>query len=197
MTAAIEQPKRLRFDHEAHAYELDGRKVLGVTDVIREAGLMGDTSWYTEEGRIRGSYIAEATALDDVNDLDFDGLDDQLKPYVEQWRRFKKESNFVPFDDGIEQKVFDEVYGYAGMLDRRGTMQKKTATIDIKLGAKQNWHGIQLAAYDRTFKVRGKRINVYLSEDNYRVVERTDRNDEAVFLAALAVVKWKANNGVE
>ena len=182
------------FDSAQHTYSLNGRRLPSVTEVIREAGLMGDCDFYTEEGRIRGSYIAQAIKLHEDNDLDMESIDPAIRGHFDQYLQFKEKSGFKVFS--CEELVCDEVHGYAGMLDLWGEL-KDELIVDVKCGAAQPWHSLQLYAYRRAKKSVAKVANLYLSDDSWKLVERKDRNNEAVFLAALALVKWKHNNGVK
>lgn len=187
MTACID------FNPETHQYSLDGRTIPSVTQVLHEAGIV-DGQWYTEFGALRGNYIAQATAMFDEGDLDFESLDPQLSPFVAAWAKFRRESGFVP--ESIEEQVFDDLYGYAGTLDRRGIFNGRPAIIDIKRGSCPAWHGLQTAAYARASRIAGcRRFCVHLRDnETYSVNEHRDPNDEAVFLSALAVVNWKRRN---
>lgn len=194
----------LTFDAEKHAYALDGKPIPSVTQVIRDAGLMGDTSWYTEGGRTRGSYVAQMIALYEEGTLDVAALDPELQAYLAQYIRFKGEAPFVV---GLcERQVYDPIYRYAGTLDLMGSYargQSVQTIIDVKLGQACDWHSVQLMAYRRCVRMSpamsGATLecaNLYLSPESYKLVPRKDTNDEKIFLAALAVVNWKRSHGL-
>lgn len=180
------------FDSAKHEYTIDGRAVPSVTQILVECGII-DSQWYTDEGRIRGTYVAEATALYDRGELDDAALDPALQPYVAAWARFLLDSQFEI--KMIERELFDAFGRYAGTLDRAGYLHKRDCVIEIKTGASESWHGLQLAGYAELRKCTTlKRLAVYLGDDGkYSCREFSDRNDFAVFNAALNVVVWKRN----
>ena len=178
----------------AHVYRDDaGVQIPGVTDTLKEAGLI-DSAWFTEYSRDRGNAVHSATALYDQDNLDPDSVDEAVKPYLDGWIRFRKESGFLPAD--IEQCVFNETYRYAGMLDRTGHMKDKAVLCDIKSGQAQPATPIQLAAYAGCLNGLFTRYAVELHADGtYKMIEYKDRNDWQVWLACLAVRNWKVNHG--
>lgn len=183
----------VEFNQETHEYRANGRQVPSVTQVLLEAGII-DRQWYTEFGALRGTYIAEATALFDMGELDHGDLDQQLAPYVAAWAKFRRESGFAI--EAIEERVFDPLYGFAGTLDRRGIFNGRPSIIDIKRGTCPAWHGLQTAAYAKATGIVGcDRYCVHLRDnETYSVHKHIDRGDEIVFLSALAVVNWKRRN---
>lgn len=180
------------FDSATHEYRVDGRVVPSVTQILVESGIV-DTRWYNDEGRIRGTYVAEATALYDRGELDDATLDPALQPYVAAWARFLLDSQFEI--KMIERELFDCYGRFAGTVDRFGLLHGRDCVVDIKTGAGESWHGLQLAGYAELLKCpAAKRIAVYLGDDGkYSCREFSDRNDLTVFNAALNVVTWKRN----
>lgn len=138
------------FDETRHIYTLDGRVLPSVTGILEAAGLI-DYSFIPPATRnmalARGSAVHLATAIDDEGDLDFEALDPALVPYVEGWRKFRRDTGFTP--DQIEHRGFHRTHLYAGTKDRRGTFPDKSSKydLDIKCGKAQPWVWIQLAAY--------------------------------------------------
>lgn len=182
------------FDPQTHQYAVNGRAVPSVTQVLDEAGLV-DKTWYTDQARTRGDYVAQATALHDLNELNESSLDDALRPYLLAWSKFLLDSQFEP--ELIEHRMFDRFGRYAGTLDRYGLLRGDSpALIDIKTGGEARWHGLQLAGYQELLadKPVVKRLAVYLGNDGrYSCREYSEFNDFVVFRAALAVVTWKRN----
>ena len=60
----------------------------------------------------------EATQFDDEGDLDGSTLEPELLPYVEAWRKFRRECHLVIAL--IEQPIHSPKYRYAGTPDRFG-----------------------------------------------------------------------------
>ena len=131
------------FDEESHVYRLNGVILPSITQAIAAAGLV-DTEWMTELGRWRGTQVHTATQMDDEDELDEDSLDDvygfapgEMVSYLEGWRQFRKDYEFVP--TLIEEPLYHKAHLYAGRIDRAGTMmynRRKTKAIsEIKTGA--------------------------------------------------------------
>ena len=138
------------FDETRHLYTLDGRPLLSVTQILERSGIV-DYSFLPPATRnmalARGSAVHLATALDDEGDLDEAALDPILLPYLEGWRKFRRDTGFSP--DQIEHRGFHPQHKYAGTKDRRGTFPGKSSRfdLDIKCGQAQPWVWLQLAAY--------------------------------------------------
>lgn len=187
----------LTFNAENHEYRLDGVKIPSVTQIIDDAGLYGDTSYFTEYSRERGSFVHKAIQFHLSGELDEDTLDPVIVPYLEAWKKFEVEAGYV--SDECEAMFADTVYRYAGTVDHIGHLDGHFGIIDVKTGAPTPATGIQLAGYEKLIKVGGaKRFALHLKDDgDYKLIEYKDRNDRNVFLAALALYYWKQNNNVK
>jgi len=98
--------------------------------------------------------------------LDEDTLDPVIAPYLEAWRRFKRESGFVV--ERSEVPMASSVYRYAGKPDVIGNFPQANI----------------------------KRAAVELHDDaTYRLIPFTDRQDWNLWLSVLAVHNWKKNHG--
>ena len=183
--------QRPSFDPEQHRFWLDGKELLSVTRVLRESGIVGnpynpetDRDYYLE----RGSAVHLATQYDDQDELDEDSLDEDLLPYLEAWRAFRRESGFDPVL--IEEIVWSETHGFAGILDRAGILNGKQILIDIKTGSVPKWAALQTAAYALALGEPVHRYTVELRGDGkYSLKRHDDRGDAGVFLAALQIAK--------
>lgn len=184
----------LVFDRESHSYFLDGRKLIGVTTVLREARLFEYASYhgmYLD----RGITVHTLTELDDKGALDISQVEHPAVPYIEGWRKFKEETGIEVL--ATEEPVYHPIYLYAGTLDRRIRWKGREGIIDIKSGIPAPWHALQTAAYARCFDRPLQRFALYLSEDgSYRLEEHRDLHDWDVFRAALAIVNWKKKVGL-
>jgi len=193
-TGQIATPlQALEFDDERHEYSVCGKVVPSVTQILKSVGLIDDR-WFNDHACTRGSYVAEATAYDDRGILDFASLDDEIKPYVIQWRRFLAESKAEVLE--VERRVFDEAHWYAGTFDRILSMPRNSwpVLIDIKTGGPAPWHKLQTAAYAATQREYMLRGSVYLSPDSYSWSPHKELGDRNVFYAACAVHNWKESN---
>lgn len=151
------------FIEEGHRYTLGGVPLESVTGILVAEGFI-DTAFYTDYGRERGSFVHLARHLDDTGELDESTIDTVIAPYLEAWRRFKRESGFV-----IEQSevpMASKTYLYAGKPDVTGHFP--TGNL--------------------------KRAAVELHDDgSYRLIPFTDRQDWNIWLSILAVHNWKRN----
>ena len=179
----------LTFDPESHVYTLGDKRLVSVTQILKEMGLI-ETRFLTEEGRDRGTQVHLATELYDRGTLDEDSLDPRLVPWLDGWKAFLRETGFVPIL--IEHRGASK-YGYAGTLDRLGvTGRGKTVLLDIKSSlAKSPWIGIQIAFYQLLAEEAGHKIDerwsVHLPGDGtFRIEHWPDRKNDA-----LAV--WRAH----
>lgn len=196
---------RLRFDAENHAYWLDGRQLISVTQVLQAAGFV-DTRWFNDRAATRGTFVHEATALLDQGSLDMDSLDPEIEPYVRGYQKFLQDAQ--PVWSRVEWLVCDDLSDVAGTVDRIGTIKVKGVTqnviIDLKTGrgGAAPWHPIQLAGYqhlvtyylsrqghtEEAAKIR--RYGLYLRDGNYTLTPYVDPQDVGVFLSALTVAHW-------
>ena len=93
----------------------------------------------------------------------------------------------------------DVALGYAGTVDRWGTIQGDAVVVDVKTGAVPSWAPLQLVAYARLPlggpSARRRRIVLQLRPTGqYRIHEYPIVNfgrDERIFLSALAIAHWK------
>lgn len=186
---------QVEFDSVAHIYRVDGRRVPGVTEVLKENGLIND-EWYTEASSERGRAIHLATEFDDDGDLDEETLDPGILGYVQAWRQFKFDTHPTVLQK--ETVVVDPFGRYAGTEDRTITFpsSRMEAVIDIKSGEPCFWHPIQTAAYARCHPKPVHRYAVYLrSNGTYRMAPHKDRSDEVIWEACLTLVLWKVKIG--
>jgi hypothetical protein len=184
---------QIQFNADRHEYSVNGVVYPSVTQVLKIAGLI-DTTWFTDEARERGSYVAQATHMLDEGTLDESSLDPALVPYVEAWKKFLADSKAEVI--ASEYAVVNTTYGYAGTLDRWLILNRHDTIIDIKGGQPLPWHPIQTAAYAGCLKTHFQRGSVYLRDNGtYRLKMHNDENDRAVWMAALVIAKWKQSKG--
>lgn len=174
---------------ESHEYFKNGISYASVTKTISEIGFMpsyqpADLDFYLA----RGSAIHKATELYDLGTLDEESIDPRISGYLESWKKLNK--HYLPGQ--IEIRLCDEIYLYAGTLDR--------PDIDLKSGVPAKWHRIQAGAYWGLKKLAGLGAEpmsaVYLQEDGSmpKVVPYTmkDMRDALeIFKCALVVVRTK------
>ena len=144
-----------RFDPASHTYTVGGVVIESVTTLLKP---MEDLSAIPPAILARkaalGTAVHFATELDDQDDLDEESLSPEIKGYLDGWRRFKAEHNFVP--ESIEQQLYHPTHWYAGTIDRCGLVDGERFTIDIKTRIEiPAVVGIQLAAYNELLRENG------------------------------------------
>lgn len=188
---------KLEFDADQHRYFLDGRELPSVTTVLKSVGIIDPSKYADGDAALRGTYVAEATALLDRGELIEEGLDARLVGYIRAWKAFLADNEVETFL--VEERVYSSKYGYAGMLDRTAHFQDRHWLFDIKTGARERWHGIQTAAYRECRPDLKQRIGclhqrgaVYLKPDgSYKLDVHDNPDDWDAFLSALNVHNWK------
>jgi hypothetical protein len=188
------------FKESTHTYAIDGIEVVSVTQALEEAGLV-DFSVVNREVLKRaqsfGEAVHQACHLDDLGILDIDTVDKPVKPFLDAYRKFRKEMKFII--QASEEVVASEKYMYAGTLDKRGVLNGKMAIVDLKTGQMYKTTALQTAGYQEAYnegKSRKEQIKtrwaVQLKKDgSYALDEYTDSTDRTVFLACVAVANWK------
>jgi len=198
------------FDEASHRYlRPDGVPYTSsVTGTLKDAGFYDD-AYFTEFGRDRGTLVHRIIEFDNLGDLDEASVDPVLAPYLEAWRRFKADQQFVIASVGgqyaVERRYGDDVLDIAGTVDAIGfTKTGALAVVDAKSGVYMPWHPIQLAAYadfvlrsaDFPNVVRVQRIGVYITSDGkYEMRTYSDRADLKVWQAAVVVAQWRRLHG--
>lgn len=143
MSTTLPSPE-LQLDEATHTYMLGGRRLPSVTEILVGAGII-DTQWFDETSRWRGSAVHLACQFDDEGELDEERLDPQLAGYLAAYRKFKRETGFVP--QVIEEPVFHPAMGYAGTPDRIGQIGEVSCLIDLKTGQQNKATLYQLTGY--------------------------------------------------
>jgi len=153
------------FDKEQHIYKSNGIVIPSVTQILLAEHFIDDT-WFTEWAMNKGSHVHKAIHYDILDCLDEETLDDEIRPYLAAFRKFMKESGFKV--ERSEVPGINTTYGYAGTPDLVGCFPAPTSA--------------------RRFALE---LN---KEGKYKLIPYTDPQDFAVFLAAIATYKWKANH---
>jgi len=191
----------LVFVEETHQYFLGGVELPSVTTVIDSvltdwSKIPRDTLEYARQ---RGTAVHTACELWDLDDLDEDTLDPAIAPYLIAYRSFLVDSGFVP--EVIEQRLVHRAFGFAGTLDRIGTLNGRRALIDLKsTEATVPSVGPQTAAYKAMAETPGGKIDgryalLLRKNGTYRLIPCKDQSDWSIFMSALNIYKWRKNNG--
>lgn len=191
----------LSFEPIEHVYTFEGQRVPSVTQILDVI----DETWKIDPAVLRaaaerGVAVHRATELDDISALDVEDLDPALIPYLNGWRRFRRETGFSVRHS--ESRVWHAKLRYAGTLDRVGVFEatglpKGLQLLDIKSGMDWPSHGPQTAAYADAFRLMtGERIArrwcVYLRPDGqYRLIEQKSEGDWPTFVACLSIRQFR------
>lgn len=179
------------FDPLLHIYTLDGVQIPSLTGVLKAEGYI-DTTHYTEEGRDNGSRRHYIFHLDDIDDLVEDSIDESDIPYLEAWRKFKRENNFELIES--ETPTFQPLYRYGCTPDKRAMVNGKLSIVEVKTGKLMPWTAIQAAAQALCFTEYHERIGVEISDTGYKIFPFRDRHDRDVWIGCINGYTWKKNN---
>jgi len=180
-------------------YVRDGVRWPSASDIVTASGLSSglsqfDPDWVAARAHF-GSCVHQGVELHLEDRLDWDDLDPQLLPYLEQFLAFERATGFRPMS--IEIDIENAALRYCGQLDAVGTAPlmgvEAPAIWDWKTARSwvDSW-AIQMALYamaDR-FDTPPRRFGVRINEDRWWVKEYTA--DEDFFVAKNAVSEtWR------
>jgi hypothetical protein len=135
--------------------------------------------------------------------LEPSSVDDYVAPYLEALKVFLFSCDFrVTHCEPEDLAVFSLRYGYAGMLDLRGTMmgalgRRKPWQLDIKTGVESPLHALQTAGYEGAWsEMTGEpwalRGALYLRPTGkFMLRPHTSSSDHPRFMAALTCSRFK------
>lgn len=152
-------------------------------------GRIDGEQWATEEDRILGRLVHQATALldgaGDGSGLHWPSVSTAVRGRVEAWASFKDKTGFRPVV--VEQPVACHEHRYCGTPDAAGEFDRmkvsgiQQAVIDKKPWAKKWTHALQLSAYKHALLRAGlpfggaRLLSVHLRNDgSYRIEEWPD-----------------------
>lgn len=124
----------LEFDAERHEYRIDGKIVPSVTEIcslLTAADLNRLPPGLLRSAASRGTIVHELTELIDYGtapeDLD---MFPEIVGYITAYQRFLRD--FSPTWTHIEYRLGSVDLGFAGTLDRKGSIDGKPCIVDIK-----------------------------------------------------------------
>lgn len=194
----------LKFDEATHTYRFDGVRVFSVTQILEQlVDYSGVPQYRLDIAANRGTMVHKATELYDIGVLDEDSVSDEIRGYVEAWKKFLNETQFE--SELIEQRLFHKKLRYAGTADRIGILSGKRTVIDIKTTASlMPWVGPQTAAYFEAFnhgrpadqKAKTRHAVQLRRDGTYRLEPYRSHQDFPVFTACLSIHNWKGEHNV-
>ena len=174
---------------ESHQYIIDGKPCQSsVTRELEKAGLSkywNKDPWYME----RGSAIHTATHLIDLDQLDWDTVDERIKGFLEGYLKFKRESGII--FEHREVSLYDPIYQFCGTPDAFYPLT------DVKTGEENE---VQLGGYWQLLRANGyetgrEAFSLRLFEDGkYKFNPVKDiKFLSQVFLSCLTINRYKEN----
>jgi len=173
-----------RFNSEDHSYTdlATGEELPHITGMLEKAGLI-DSTWMTEDGRARGTAVHELTKQFDLDALDVETCRSPFRPYL--LAHAKAMSILRPTMLAIEEAIVHPVLRFGGRPDRLIILNGVKGVWEIKSGAPERAHAIQLAMQSILAELRTglpaaahARYACYLKPSGkFSVEEFTDRRD--------------------
>ena len=180
-------------------------KYPSVTQILAEAGITnydGIAPDILEAAAAFGTAVHLATALYDQGILAKKILAPELKPYLNGWIQYRKDTGLIILE--VEPEIFSKKYGTIGHPDRIVMLRERKTVIELKSTAVlMSSTAIQTAGYQGIYN-EGKpikekikdRLGVLLKPDGtYQMKLYTDKGNWSVFLAALTIRNWRERNG--
>lgn len=186
----------IEFDEALHEYRVDGRKLPGVTSILKP--LYGDLRFVREDilayKSELGQAVHKAVELHVKGGLVYDSLVSPVAEYFEQYLIFEAETGFEPTESEIR---VSSALGYAGTLDLSGRLNGELGICDLKCTAALSPAvALQTAAYQHAYNERAaeravRRWALRLYPGGYRLQPyRDDAVDFAAFLGLLKIKQW-------
>jgi hypothetical protein len=180
----------IEFDAEKHIYTVDNKIMPSVSQILDSCFPFPE---YVPKAK-RQYALDLGTAVDLMVEYDLAGTLDtstlgMLEPYYDCWIKAKLELNIKT---ALTKQVIYHTLGYCGTLD----LITDDFLADIKSGKEYPQARLQTAAYLDAWnqdheKQINRRLAIYLSDSDPKIVEHTSENDFRVFLACLEVYKFK------
>lgn len=195
-------PPTVEFDAESHTYMVYGERKVSVTQAL---SIVTDSLYQRidpavlEHAQRRGTYVHRACELYAQGRLDEATVDPEVAPYLEGFRRFLADSDFVVLH--TEVRLYDRVRDYCGSADIVGLLNGEPGVMDLKtpIQITRPVVGAQLAGYKAAWNSmhRANPLNArwalrVTNDGKYRLDRFTDPNDLANFAACLAAYRFKA-----
>jgi len=186
----------LKFDPIKHKYSIEGRDLPSVTTLLKNAGMMKALSFYTDAGATNGSRRHLLTELYDKATLDYGSIALDDMPYLEGWINAKADLKIVVEPSEIEVRLYHPVLGYAGTADRICLVNGVRTILDIKNGAVERWHNLQLILYGLAYAILYEQplpelMGVYLKKTGKYKFKKHNYQEQTYAIAAAKVENWK------
>ena len=179
--------------------------VTQIVDVITASERNAISPAVLAQAARRGTLVHEYTeSIDYGIPLEEIEIDPALAGYVQAWLRFKRDWMFTPLH--IEKPLYDVKDGFAGRLDRVGTINGRLGIVDIKTTTSFDREAkialaCQLAGYERLcmadlisapcpkYGVQLKKDGTYTVHDADKIQEKYKFDAWLTFRDALSIKK--------
>lgn len=185
----------LEFAPQTHIYTLNGSRIPSVTGVLRGEGFLQDTSRIAKYYRDRGQRTHDILATDLKYGVDPEHVAPDIRPFLDRFRAFAELVGLEPVR--VEERLYCEIYRYAGTIDFYGMVNGKPWLLDWKSGATNPGYKLQVAGGYLPLVQQAEHRHdikcgiVTLTADPPKIHEITGTDHVTVFRAALMVHNWK------
>lgn len=195
------------YDDATHTYYLGVRRIPGVTELLTALNFIQQNSWWTEEGRDKGTQLHRACAQINAGTFDWANADLGLLDEIFAYEEWKRRTGFKAIL--IETALPSLRYSFAGRLDMFGIFPEGSyAVIDIKRGIAGKATKYQLALYaqliceakipgiDKIYPHQIKRFALSGFQEKPKLIPYEDRNDLKVALGLVSAFHAGFNDGI-
>ena len=183
-----------------HVYRVDGEIKPGVTDLLKNAGLLRGIEFVSEEALWRGKVVHEICRLINKKTLDENSLQPETRPYADAYQLFLSETGFEPHM--WELMLYHPTFNFCGQFDVLGRVGNEWWLLDFKsaLSCRSigKWVGYQLALYHiliMQYFPEIKNIRRFglklMKTGKYNLVPFSDASDYVMGLACINVKNGK------
>lgn len=175
--------------NDNHEYYLDDKRIPGVNEILKDLGFIRYTSGGDHvEAMEYGSLFHQITAYHDAGILETEMIPAHMVADYLAYVSWLEQMNVEVLS--VEEMLHAD--SYAGTLDRRVKIGDKLFVLDIKTGAEQPWHRLQLTAYQLMLDPGYRRAALYIKGG---VAKFKDLSNARMFLDAEDQQLW--NKSVE
>lgn len=197
-----------RCDEACHAYFLHDRQIPGVTQLLTALNFIKENSWWTEEGRDKGTRLHRACAQINAGTFDWANADLDLLDEIFAYEEWKRRTGFRVIL--IEAALPSLLYLFAGRLDMFGVFPDGSfGLVDIKRRILGKAAKYQLALYvqliceaqipgiEKIYPHQVKRFALSgFERGKPKLIPYEDRNDLKVALGLVAAFHAGFNDGI-
>ncbi len=183
----------LTYDEQGRAF-WDGERIPRTTEICK---VLAPRTWNVKEYSLnKGRIIHLITEYEDQGVLDDSSVDPILGGYLDGYRRFKVDTNFIPTH--TEYQFYNRKYKYSGRVDKYGPLFGYMSVVDVKSGAPHEADQYQAPAYLFGLKDNGfpcwRAWDLYLkATGTYSLVEV--KSPTGLFMKFLeGLKKWREEN---